>query len=637
MGKKTVQRKSSGAEIREFTRSLLDDVRALELMHHQGLIESGVRRIGAEQEMFLVDEDWRPAPVSHAVLARIEDPRVTTELGAFNLEANADPLRFQGDCLRRLEATVTELVGIARTAAVESGAEVALVGILPTLRLSDLTLDKMTPEERYYALNEALNRLSGGAYSFYIKGIDELLVQHDSVMLESCNTSFQVHFQVSPSEFPRFYNIAQVVAAPVLAAAANSPLLFGRRLWRETRIALFRQSVDTRSPTPDLRETHPRVSFGTHWVEDSVLDIYRQDIGRFKVLLGTEVDEDPIAMVGAGEAPHLRALQLFNSTVYRWNRPCYGVNDGVAHLRIENRVLPSGPSQLDEIANAAFWFGLMAGFLERYEDIRNVMTFGDARGNFLSAARLGLGAPFVWLEGEEIGARHLILDHLLEIAALGLSTAGIDPPDIDRYLSVIERRVESRQTGANWLLRSLADMKGRGRPDEHLRALTAALVSRQRENRPVHEWPLAELSESGGWKGSHMVVRHFMTTDIVTVHEDQPVDLVANLMDWNEVRHIPVEDEEHQLVGLITRRTLLRFLASDEARNAEEPAPVGQIMQRELITIPPDASTLEAIRLMRKNRISALPVVRAGRLVGIVSERDFMQLAQDLLDKGLMD
>ena len=637
MGEKRVQRKSTAEEIREFTRSLLDDVKALQLMHDRGLIESGVRRIGVEQEMFLVDRDWRPAPVSPRVLARIEDPRITTELGSFNLEANIQPFRFEDDCLRKLETTVTELLEISRAAAREENAEVALVGILPTLRLSDLTLEQMTPEERYYALNEALNRLRGGAYSFYIRGIDELLVKHDSVMLESCNTSFQVHFQVSPAEFPRFYNIAQVLAAPVLAAAVNSPLLFGRRLWRETRIGLFEQSVDTRSPTPDLRETHARVSFGTDWVEESVLDIYRQDIGRFQVLLGAHIDEDPLAAVAAGNAPRLQALQLFNSTVYRWNRPCYGVSDGVAHLRIENRVLPSGPTPIDEIANAAFWFGLMAGFLERFDDIREVISFGDAKGNCLAAARLGLGAPFVWLGGEEIGARRLILDQLLEVAAFGLSTAGIDEPDVDRYLNVIEKRVESRHTGADWMLRSLAGMKGRGSPDERLRALTAAIVARQQENRPVHEWELAELRESGGWRGSHAVVAHFMTTDMATVHEDQPVDLVANLMDWNEVRHIPVEDPGQQLIGLVTRRTLLRFLASDEARSADQPVPVSRIMIRELITIPPDTPTLEAIELMRKHRISALPVVRAGRLVGIVSERDFMQLAQALIDKELME
>jgi CBS domain-containing protein len=637
MGEKRVQRKSTAEEMREFTRSLLDELKALQLMQDQGLIESGVRRIGVEQEMFLVDRDWRPAPVSPEVLQRIDDPRLTTELGSFNLEANSEPFRFEEDCLRKLEATVIELLDTARAAAREENAEVALVGILPTLRLSDLTLGQMTPEERYYALNEALNRLSGGAYSFYIRGIDELLVKHDSVMLESCNTSFQVHFQVSPAEFPRFYNIAQVLAAPVLAAAVNSPLLFGRRLWRETRIALFEQSVDTRSPTPNLRETHARVSFGSDWVKDSVLDIYRQDIGRFQVLLGKDIEEDPLAMVAAGNAPQLQALQLFNSTVYRWNRPCYGVSGGVAHLRIENRVLPSGPTPIDEIANAAFWYGLMAGFLERFKDIREVMSFGDAKGNFLAAARLGLGAPLTWLGGEEIGARRLILDQLLEIAAFGMASCGIDEPDIDRYLNVIERRVESRHTGADWMLRSLAGMKGRGTSDEQLRALTAAIVARQQENRPVHEWELAELTESGGWKGSHMVVRHFMTTDIVTVHEDQPVDLVANLMDWNEVRHIPVEDPGHQLIGLVTRRTLLRFLASDEARNAEQPVPVGRIMIRELITIPPDTPTFEAIDVMRKHRISALPVVEAGRLVGIVSERDFMQLAQDLIDKGLKE
>ncbi len=201
----------------------------------------------------------------------------------------------------------------------------------------------MVPAQRYFALNEALTRLRGGPYTMQIKGTDELRITHDSVMLEAANASFQVHFQAGPEEFPRLYNIAMAVAAPVLAAAVNSPLMLGRRLWHETRIAVFQQSIDTRQTISEMRETEPRVSFGRRWVDDSVLEIFREDISRFKVLLGKDIDEDPFEAIAAGRAPALKALQLFNSTVYRWNRACYGIKDGIAHLRIENRVLPAGP------------------------------------------------------------------------------------------------------------------------------------------------------------------------------------------------------------------------------------------------------------------------------------------------------
>jgi CBS domain-containing protein len=637
MSKKEVDRSSEAERLRRFTKRLLDDVRALEAMLDTNLIESGVRRIGAEQEMFLVDQSWRPAPISPEVLRRIDDPRVTTELGAFNLEININPLLFEGKCLRELEDDVRSSVETVREAAKRCGSEIVLVGILPTLWKSDLELENMTPEPRYYALNEALNRLRGGSYKLYIRGMDELLIKHDSVMLEACNTSFQVHFQVSPAEFARFYNIAMVVAAPLMAVAANSPLLFGRRLWSETRIALFQQSVDTRSAMSDLRESHPRVYFGSSWVDDSILDVYRQDIARFKVLLGGESDEDALAMVAAGQAPRLQALNMFNGTVYRWNRPCYGVKDGLAHLRIENRILPSGPTPIDEVANAAFWFGMVSGCVERYEDIRQVMQFDHARENFQAAAQLGLRAPVSWLEGRETTARELILDELLDLSREGLAAAGIDSSDIDRYMGVIEGRVTSRQNGSAWMLRSLESLSRKGSLEERLRALTAAMSHRQRENRPVHEWSRAELREGGGWKPSHIRVEQYMTTELVTVHDDQPLDLVANLMDWHHIRHIPVEDEQRRLVGLVTRRTLLRYLASEEARNAEHPMPVSTVMQRDLVTIEPGTPTLDAIEIMRNRQISALPVVRDGTLVGIVTERDFMEIARQLLVKGLKE
>ncbi len=635
MGELQVHQAGDADELRVFTRRLLKDVKALERMLDTGLVESDVRRIGAEQEMFLVDDSWRPAPRALEVLENADDPLIVPELGLFNLEFNSAPLLFQDGCLREMEERIREILDRARSAARRAGVQIVLVGILPTLRKSDLTLENMTPEERYFALNQALNRLRGGAYNFYIKGTDELLVKHETMMLEACNASFQVHFQVGPEEFARLYNVALAATAPVLAAAVNSPLLFGRRLWQETRIALFQQSIDTRSAMSDLRELHPRVSFGSRWVESSILDIYREDIARFKVLLGTEVDEDPMDVVERGRAPQLRALTLFNSTVYRWNRPCYGVKDGKAHLRIENRVLPSGPTIVDEVANAAFWFGLVSGLAERYEDIRELMTFDDAKANFVAAARLGLGAPFTWLEGRESGARELILEELAPLAREGLEAAGIVGADIDRYLGIIERRVESRQTGASWLLRSLAGMKERGSLEERLTALVAASAARQRENRPVHEWGVAEFEERGAWRASHLRIEQYMTTDLVTVTREAPLDLVANLMDWHHVRHVPVEDNEHRLVGLITRRTLLRDMAEREYRESDQPVPAEEIMERDVIAVPPDTPTLQAIELMRHHRISCLPVVRDGILVGIVTETDFMQIARDLLKQKL--
>jgi CBS domain-containing protein len=635
MGEQQVATGADPEALRRFTQRVLDDLRALERMLAEGLIESDVRRIGAEQELFLVDADHDPAPVAMEVLGEIDEPRITTELGLFNLEFNLDPLPLGGDCLRRMERQIGELLAVVAEAAERHGAGVLLTGILPTLDKSHLSLAAMTPLPRYRQLNEAITRLRGSDFEFRLKGPDELIVHHDNVMLEACNTSFQVHIQVGAEEFARLYNIAQAVAAPVLAAAVNSPLLFGRRLWQETRIALFQLSIDTRSPTSHVRDQRPRVRFGRRWLERSVTEVFRQDIARFRALLGADLDEDPFAELDAGRAPRLDALRLYNGTVYRWNRPCYGVSAGRPHLRIENRVLPAGPSPLDEIANAAFWFGLMKGVDEEIGDVAKVMPFDLAASNFLAAARLGLHAQLGWPGHDPQPARELICKHLLPLARRGLDALGIDAADADRYLEVLAERVGSMRTGAQWMLDSLAAMPARAAKAERLAALVAAMRERQRDNRPVHAWPPARLEEAGGWLKHYARIEQFMTTDLFTVHEDELIDLVACLMDWQHIRHVPVEDHQHRVVGLVTHRTLLRLLAQGKDHRQGRPVPVAEVMHRDPVTAPPETPTLAAIELMKRHRIGCLPVVKDDRLVGIVTERDFMSVAQQLLDERL--
>ena len=637
MGDKDIRLELDSSELRVFTQALLKDVRALEQLLQGDRIESGVRRIGLEQELFLVDDMWRPAPIAVEALERIEDPRVTSEIGRFNLECNLEPLLFGGNCLRLMENRLNDLLGTVRKTVRDLGAEVALIGILPTLRKSDLTMENMVPADRYYALNEALTRLRGGSYELRIKGTDELRVTHDTVMLEAANASFQVHFQVGPEEFAKLYNIAMTVTGPVLAAAVNSPLMLGRRLWAETRIAVFQQSVDTRSAISEIRDVPARVSFGREWVDESAIEIFKSDVSRFRVLLGREIDEDPFEMMEQGRAPSLKALQLFNSTVYRWNRACYGVSDEVAHLRIENRVLPSGPSVRDEVANAAFWFGLMSGLAEEVEDIREVIDFDTVYKNFLAAARHGLEAQLVWFDGEPVTAQKLICDTLLPLARRGLEVGGIDAADIERYLDTVEARVDSLRTGSRWQLHSLANMGEKGTLEERMAALVAATVERQRHGRPIHEWGRAEIGEAGGWKPSYLRVEQYMSTDLLTVNEEEAIDLVVNLMDWHRIHHVPVEDNEHRLIGLVSHRPLLRFLASDEGRGEEGPVPVSQVMATDLITVDPETSTLDAIDEMRRHRISCLPVVKDDRLIGIVTERDFMRIAGQLLEEMLRE
>ena len=635
MGAKTIASELDGSALREFTCRVLEDLRALERIVGEGLIETDVRRIGAEQEMFLVQQDWRPSLAAYELLEAIGDPHFTTELGLFNLECNLDPQVFEGACLSRMEAQLNALLAKAYAAADDLGIHIALTGILPTIRKADLGMESMAPEPRYHALARALDRLRGGDYEFNIKGIDELIVRHHTIMLEACNTSFQAHLQVAPDEFAKLYNLSQVAVAPVLAAAANSPLLLGRRLWHETRIALFQQSIDTRSSVDHLRERSPRVTFGRGWVKRSALELYREDVGRFRALLAADIAEEPLAMLDRGEVPRLKALSLHNGTVYRWNRACYGITDGKPHLRIENRVMPSGPTPLDEMANTAFWLGLVGGLSDRYEDITRVMRFGDAKTNFHSAAQHGLRAQFHWIDGETVPAQTLICDRLIPMAADALRARGIEAADVDRYLGQLDQRVRRGVTGAEWVLRSMNEMGTLGTLGERLNAVTAATIARQAEGRPIVDWELARIEEGGGWKHTFHTVEQYMTTDLFTVHEDEPVELVANLMDWEHIRHVPVEDNEHHLVGLISYRMLIRLLANP-CRD-DRPLSVSAIMRKgeALVTIPPETTTVQALKIMREHSVGCLPVVKNERLVGIVTQRDFMDVARDLLAEKL--
>lgn len=631
MGDQRVGLATDPAAMRTFTCGLLRDLRALERMLEQGAIEEA-RRIGCEQEVFLAGAGWRPAPVALEVLELLPDGAYSTEIGRFNLEINLEPVTVGPHCLRDLEDTLHRHLERVAEAAAQKGACVVLTGILPTLEHADLTLENLTPLPRYRALDETTRALRGGPFSLRIEGTDELQVEHDSMMLEACNTSFQLHLQVGAGEFPRLYNAAQAALGPVLAAAVNSPLLFGKRLWEETRIALFQQSMDTRHLVSHVREIVPRVRFGDAWVRESVMEIFHHDIARQRVMFHGQLDEDPLAVLEAGGTPQLQAFRIHNSTVYRWNRPCYGVLDGKPHLRIECRVLPAGPTVRDQLANAALWLGLVTGLAAEHGDVAALMDFDDARANFVAAARYGLRAGFSWFSGRRYSARDLLLLRLLPAARQGLRSLGIAPADADAYLGVIEQRVATGSTGARWLLASHARIRGQGTRAEQLATLTAGLAARARSGEPVHEWEPLTPEAMVSYAESYDLVEQCMTTDLYTVHEDDPLELAVTLMDRHQIRQILVEDDDHRLVGMVSYRSLLRLLARGEPARPADTVAVGEVMERDPLHVAPDVRTEHAIRLMREKRLSALPVLKDGKLVGIISERDLLPVAAHLLE-----
>jgi len=635
MGEHSVEQEVDERKSQAFMKALLEDLRVLAFMLENGRVESGVKRIGAEQEMFLIDRDLRPAPLSVEVLKQANDARLTTEIARFNLEANLTPLTLSGSCFSQMEQELQDLIALARKSAEGVGADILLSGILPTLRKSDLTLENLTPVARYRELDRGVIRLRGGPFSIHIKGLDELQITHDNIMMESCNTSFQVHFQTSPQDFVCHYNLAQAITAPVLAAAVNSPVLFGHRLWQETRVALFQHSTDARS-RPQLARSQPtRVSFGESWLEHSVIALFHDQISRFRPIMITQPDEDSFQVLARGGTPLLSALRMHNGTVWRWNRACYGVADGVAHLRIENRALPSGPTVVDEIANAAFFAGLMLALPEEYGDIAARMSFDDAKANFFAAARHGLNAQFNWIDGKTYSAPSLILDHLLSLARQGLETAGVDTSDIDKYLGIIAERVQSGRTGAQWMLRSLAASDSSGTKDMRYRALTSTMLERQKEGKPVHTWPIVEVTEDTDWSQSYQTVGQFMATDLFTLRPDDLVDLAASVMDWRHIRHVPVEDDSGHLVGLVTHRALLRLFGRGSQTQNTNPLTVREIMKTDPLTVSSITPTLDAMELMRGNRVGCLPVVDDGQLVGIVTSYDFLDASARLFKEQL--
>ncbi|MEO7971187.1 MAG: CBS domain-containing protein, partial [bacterium] len=404
---------------------------------------------------------------------------------------------------------------------------------------------------------------------------------------------------------------------------------------QETRVALFQHSTDARS-RPQLARSHPtRVSFGENWLEHSVVELFHEQISRFRPIMITQPDEDPFQVLARGEIPKLSALRMHNSTVWRWNRACYGVSDGAPHLRIENRALPSGPTIIDEIANTAFFAGLMLALPQEYGDISQRLQFDDAKSNFFRAARHGLDAQFNWIEGQSSSASSLVLEQLLPLAHQGLASSGVEAADIHKYLGIIEERVRSQQTGARWALKSLTSLDQTGLKEVRLRQLTATMLACQKKGNPVHTWPAVKKSKPGSWEQGYRTVGQFMSTDLFTVQPGDLIDLAASVMDWRHIRHVPVENEAGHLVGLITHRNLLRLVSSGNHEKSIHAITVSEVMVPDPVTVSPSTPTLEAIKIMREQRIGCLLVVEDRQLLGIVTSYDFLEASAELFEQHL--
>lgn len=476
MGRDISKTRFTKSDVAEFKRRLLQENQILADMFQSGALDKREDLCGFELEAWLVDADFLPSPKNEAFLSRIAHPLVVPELSQFNFELNSTPQHLTGAMFSRLEQELQEVWALCEENARAVDSNIMTIGILPTIRDSMLTLENMTRISRYFALNnQVLKMREGQPIELNIQGRDTLNVTHQDVMLEAVTTSLQIHLQVSAQEAVRFYNASQILSAPMVAVAANSPFLFGKDLWDETRIPAFEQAVYMDCYRDNLDEPLHRVTFGSGYAKETILEPFLENLELYPVLLPQVFDEPPELL------SHLR---LHNGTIWRWTRPLIGMDhDGTPHVRIEHRAPAAGPTLKDVIANLAFFTGMMVWFTRQETPLEEQISFPRAEENFYQAARNGLSAQIRWADQQTLDMQTLLLEHLIPAARKGLQQCGILAEDISSYIDdIIQNRVRTGRNGATWQ-REFVGLHG---PD--FRALTQAYYDNQIRNIPVHEW-----------------------------------------------------------------------------------------------------------------------------------------------------
>jgi hypothetical protein len=473
---------------RQKVRSCLD---VFARMLAESRFDADRRSVGLEIELNLTDEAGDPALTNARVLDRVADPDFVTELGQFNIEINIAPRLLSDGVLCEFEETIRASLNHADERAREEGDHMMMVGILPTVTEKLLNADVLTANPRYELINQQIFAARGEDLEINIGGVERLSTFADSIAPEAACTSVQLHQLVDPEDFSRHWNAAQAIAGVQVAIGANSPFFFGKELWRETRIALFEQSTDTRPEELKAQGVRPRVWFGERWIT-SIFDLFEENVRYFPALLPVCEDEDPVEVLARGDVPQLHELKLHNGTIYRWNRPVYDVVRGRPHVRVENRILPSGPTVVDILANAAFYYGLVRTLADEERPIWSQMSFSAAEENFHLGARDGIEARVYWPGVGHVPVAELVLRKLLPMAYEGLDRWGIDPADRDRLLGVIERRCVELRNGATWQTRQFHHLYEDQRLEraDALREMTLRYREHMHSNVPVHDWPL---------------------------------------------------------------------------------------------------------------------------------------------------
>ena len=615
-----------------FIQNLLNDVRILEKMIAKGHFKDSKPTLGAEQELCIVDDYGNVLPANMEILKELNHPQFTTELAKFNLEINTTPKSIENHCFSEMEQELIHLIEQLKQNSQKANFYIG--GILPTLRHIDIDIDNITPIKRYFELVKNILKYRGEEYELRIQGEDELLMKHDSVFIEAATTSFQIHLEVPPENFAHFYNIAQLIAAPVLAISANSPFFLRKKLWHETRIALLRQSIDIMKTQNTIREATSRVTFGNRWLKTSILELFREDISLHRILMTPDINDNSYEDFENGKIPDLKALQLYNSTIYRWNRPVYGVLNNRPNLRIENRILPAGPTIVDQIANAVFWYGLMYGLakVDISFDVKDEnISFEECKNNFLKAARNGIFANILWIDGQYYEASKLVLK-LIPIAQKGLNTLNINLEDVNKYLKIIENRAQTKQNGSKWFLDSYKILKKQKFSNfDILSSIVLKSMEYQENNIPVSEWEILNKCTDMKKPLDKIIIEECMDRDLFTVRPNDILQIAADIIDWQKIRFLMVEDDDGKLIGIISSRNLLKYFNAHLHHREELPVLIEEIMVRNPITIDSNQKLSEALEVMKKYKIGCLPVLQNQKLVGIITEQTFLNVFSDIM------
>lgn len=477
-------------DYKAFRKALEKNLADLDQLLQQPGFGAGPASLGTELEMYIVDVNGNPLHANQELLDATNDPQLTLELNRYNLEYNSLPRELSASAFEATEHEIFNKLVDLRACAARIDGRIVAIGILPTLRETDFGAHCITDRKRYHALVKQLLTRRGGDFRIDINGADPLQLEIPDITLEGANTSFQVHYRVDPEHFADTFNALQLMTPLALAIGANSPTLLGHKLWHETRIPLFKQSIDTRNIDRRSWNKPARVSFGQGWVRDSALELFTEVVRIYPPLL--PICQDESEAFGGG-APSLSELRLHQSTVWPWNRPVYDpVNGG--HLRIEMRSLPAGPTPSDMVANAAFLIGLAEGIRPQLRQMLPAIPFGIAEYNFYRAAEHGLKAKLVWPQSGQSGYREQsvcdVIEKNLPLAAEGLARIGVGQSEIDLYLGVISERLALRRTGASWQLARLAALEQRKPQREALHSMLEEFMSLSEDNIPVAQWPL---------------------------------------------------------------------------------------------------------------------------------------------------